>query len=160
LPLFDREKEKTKIIVVNSAVSPDRGFKGHLLRLLLINRVAVQKPNELIFNTSQLEGCLYHSKQIITVHDLIPLIYRQHFKKQYFYFKYVLPMILRNSVRIVTGSHYTKNLIMKFYGIPEQRIRVIPYGVSDFFLNQAPQLKKQNYILYVGRLSRLKIYRV
>lgn len=156
LPFFDKERNRDKITVVNRAISPDLGFRGHLLRLLWINRLGLQKPGELIFNTSQLEGCLFHRKQIITVHDLIPLIYRRHFKKQYFYFKYMLPMILRNSAGIVTGSQHTKHLIMKFYKIPEQRIHVILYGINDFFLNQTPQHKKRSYILYVGRLSPTK----
>ncbi len=153
---FEKVKDKSKIKLASERISPDSGFRGHVLRLLWSNKVGIQNPKELIFNTSQLEGCLLHKKQIITVHDLIPFIFRQHYKKQYFYFKYMLPVVLKNSVEIVTGSNHTKHLMMKFYKIPEQQIRVIPYGLSDFFLHQTPHYKKQNYILFVGRLTSTK----
>jgi len=153
---FEKLENKGKIKFVDGIISPDFGFKNHLLRLLWSNKVGIQNPKELIFNTSQLEGCLLHKRQIITVHDLIPFIFRQHYKKQYFYFRYLLPLIMRNSARILTGSHHTKHLMMKFYKIPEQQIRVIPYGLSDFFLHQTPHYKKQNYIFYVGRLTSVK----
>jgi len=153
---FERVENKRKIKLVNGNVSPDFGFRGHLLRLLWTNKLCLQNPKELIFNTSQLEGCFLHKKQIITVHDLIPLIFPQYYKLQYCYFKYMIPMIFRNTAKIITGSHHTKQLIMKFYKIAEQKICVIPYGIDDSLLNQTPKHKKQSYILYVGRLSSTK----
>lgn len=150
---FEKIKNKRKIKVVNESISPDYGFRGHLLRLLWSNKLGLQNPKELIFNASQLEGCLLHKNQIITVHDVIPLIFRHRYKKQYLYFRYMLPVVMRDSARILTGSHHTKHLIMKFYKIPEKKIVVIPYGISDFLLNQTPRRDKQSYILYVGRLS-------
>ncbi len=153
---FERVKNNRKIKVVDESISPDFGFRGHLLRLLWSNKLGLQNPKELIFNASQLEGCLLHKKQIITVHDLIPLISPRYHKRQYFYFKYMLPAILKNTVIILTGSHHSKHLMMKFYKIPEKKIRVIPYGIDDFFLNRTPQHKEKSYILYVGRLSETK----
>ncbi|MFX1237851.1 MAG: glycosyltransferase family 4 protein [Promethearchaeota archaeon] len=150
---FVQTVNKNKITIVDGNLSSDFGFRGHLIRLLWTNKLCIQNKTKLIFNTSQLEGCLFHKKQIITVHDLIPLITQGRYKKQYFYFKYLLPLIMRNSARILTGSHHTKHLIMKFYKIPEQKITVIPYGVNILFLNKTPQQKKMRYILYVGRLS-------
>jgi len=150
---FEKVENRHKIKLVDGSMSPDFDFRGHLLRLLWTNKLCIQNKTELIFNTSQLEGCLFHKKQIITVHDLIPLITQRRYKKQYFYFRYLLPLIMRNSARILTGSHHTKHLIIKFYKIPEKKISVIPYGVNNFFLNQTPRQKKLRYILYVGRLS-------
>ena len=153
---FKNVKNDQRIKLVDGNISPDFGFRGHLLRLLWSNKVALQNPNELIFNASQLDGCLLHKKQIITVHDIIPVIFRHRYKKQYFYFRYMLPMILKNSARILTGSAHSKHLMMKFYKIPDEKICVIPYGISDVFLNQVPLQHKQHYILYVGRLTAEK----
>jgi len=83
-------KDESRIKLVNRCVSPDYGFNGHLLRLLWTNKLSLQDQNDIIFNTSQLEGCLYHKRQIITVHDLIPLIFQQYHKKQYHYFRFFL----------------------------------------------------------------------
>lgn len=150
---FQKIENKYKIKVIDGSVAPDFGFRGHLLRFLWANKLGFQNPKELIFNTSQMEGCFLNKNQVITVHDLIPLIFPQYHKKQYFYFKYMLPVILKKTAKILTGSHHTKQLIMNFYKISEPKISVIPYGVSDFFLAQIPRQNKQNYILYVGRLS-------
>ena len=156
LTYFEKVENKYKIKLVDGNMSPDFGFRGHLLRLLWTNKLCLKNPKELIFNTSQLEGCFLQKKQIITVHDLIPLLFPRYHKKQYFYFRYMLLLMLRNSAKIVTGSNHTKHLIMKFYKIPEEKILVIPYGINDFLLNQTPKHKKQSYILYVGRLSPTK----
>ena len=83
LPYFENVENTYKIKLSNKYISPDFGFRGHLLRVLWTNKLCLQNPKKLIFNTSQLEGCLNYKKQIITVHDLIPLIFPQYHKKLY-----------------------------------------------------------------------------
>ncbi len=153
---FNNASNADKIRVVSKYVSPDFNMSGHLLRLLWANKLCIQNKNDLVFNTSQLEGSLWHKRQIIMVHDLLPLIFPQYHKKQYYYFKYVLPRILRNSMKILTVSQYTKHQIVNFYKIPEEKICVIYNGIDDYFLNQTPNYAKQDYILYVGRISPTK----
>jgi glycosyltransferase involved in cell wall biosynthesis len=153
---FQGVKNIGKIKVASSLISPDLDFKGHLLRLLWTNKLCLQNQKDLVFNTSQLEGSLNHKKQVITVHDLIPLIFPQYHKKQYYYFKYVLPIILKNTIKVLSVSHHTKNLIMDLYKIPKERISVIYNGISESFLNCKVNPKKQDYILYVGRISPTK----
>ncbi len=153
---FEKAKNKDKIKVISGAVSPDYGFRGHLLRLLWSNKLSLQNQKSLIFNTSPLEGSLHHKKQITTVHDVIPLIFPLNHKKQYYYYKYILPIILENSIKVIVDSHNTKRLIIDLYKVPERKLHVIHCGISELFLNHKPNHKKQNYILYVGRLSPTK----
>lgn len=153
---FEKIKNKKGIKIVKGYISPDFGFKGHLPRLLWTNKLCFQNQKRVVFNTSQLEGCIYHKKQIITVHDLIPLLFPQHHKKQYHYFKYILPSILKKSIKILTVSQHTKNLITDLYKIPEEKISVIYNGIDEHFLNCESHLIRQNYILYVGRISPTK----
>lgn len=156
LPHFNNANNADKIRVVSKYVSPDFNMSGHLLRLLWTNKLCLQNRNVLVFNTSQLEGSLWHKRQIIMVHDLLPLIFPRYHKKQYYYFKYALPRILKNSMKILTVSQYTKHQIVNFYKIPEEKICVIYNGIGDCFLNQTPNYAKQDYILYVGRISPTK----
>ena len=153
---FEKAKNKDKIKVISGAVSPDFGFRGHLFRLLWANKLSLQNQKSLIFTTSPLEGSLYHKKQIITVHDTIPLQFPSNHKKQYYYHKYILPITLKNSIKIITDSHNSKRQIIDLYKVPERKIHVIYCGINEYFINQETNGTKQNYILYVGRLSPTK----
>ena len=85
------DNQKSKLNVLSSSMSPDYGFKGHIRRLF-----QTQKLNgDFLFNTSQLEINLFNKNQYITVHDLIPLHFPKLHKKQYHFFKYVLPLVLK-----------------------------------------------------------------
>ncbi len=149
-----------KIKLVSKSVSPDFSFKGHLLRLMWINKLSLQNQKRIIFNTSPLEASFHHKKQILMIHDLIPLFFPKFHKKQYHYFKSILPVILKDCVKILTVSNHTKSQIIDSYKISEKKISVIYNGVNDFFFNESGALGStpihQNYILYVGRLSPLK----
>jgi glycosyltransferase involved in cell wall biosynthesis len=152
---FEDAESRDKIKVVKGSLSPDFGLRGHLKRLLWTNRLGLNNPKEFIFNTSQLEGGFFHRRQILTVHDLIPLIFPEYHKRQYYYFKYMLPIALKNALRILTGSCHTKSLITDRYGIPEEKIRVIPYGINPKLFHHGSGVKR-DYILYVGRVSPTK----
>jgi len=139
-------------------VSPDRGFRGHFLRLLLSNLIGLIYPRSLILTASQLEAVFFRSNQIVMIHDIIPLLFRECHRKQYFYFRRMLPMVLRRVRAVITPSRHTKGLLEQVYGIEADRIRVIPNGVtvsapSDSFLQSAPQ---RPFLLYAGRIVRMK----
>ncbi|MCR4290993.1 MAG: glycosyltransferase family 4 protein [Candidatus Scalindua sp.] len=153
---FENAKNKDKIKVISGAVSPDFGFRGHFLRFLWANKLSLQNKKKLIFNTSPTEGSLFRCKQIITVYDIIPLLFSRNYKKQCFYYKYILSNILKNSVRILTVSENSKNSIINYYTIPKEKIDVIYCGIIEYFINPKINFTKQNYILYVGRLSPIK----
>ncbi len=153
---FKEAQNKNKIKLAKGYISPDFGFRGHLPRFLWANKLSLQNQKDVIFNTSQLEGCLYHKRQIITVHDLIPLLFPKYHKKQYHYYKYLLPIILKNSVKIITVSKYTKHLIVDLYKVPEKKIYVIYNGINESFLSKNFNNIKQNYLLYVGRFTPMK----
>ena len=153
---FEKAQNKDKIKVISGTVSPDFGFRGNFLRLLWTNKLSLQNQTKLIFNTSPLEGSLHHKKQIITVYDTIPLLFPSNHKKQYYYYKHILPIILKNSVKILTISENSKNSIMNYYRVPKENICVIGGGISNIFTNQKTNCTKQTYILYVGRLCPTK----
>ena len=143
-----------QLLSAPSYVSPDFAFKGHLARLLWSNYLAVKGKKAVIFNPSQLEGVFIKKNKAITViHDLIPLIFKKG--KLYYYFKYFLPYILNNSLKIITVSEHTKKLLLEHYkNISERKVHVIYNGISKKFnfLN----LTKEPFILYVGRFEELK----
>ncbi len=143
---------KNKIFTVPSFVSPDYGFKGHLLRLLYTNTLR----SDILFNTSQIELNFWKKKQIITIHDLTPLLFDQSYSKQYYYFKYILPKFLRRIDKIITDSNHVKDLLMEFYRLEREKIKVIYCGISEIFFTGDISNNKQDYLLYVGRITSTK----
>jgi glycosyltransferase involved in cell wall biosynthesis len=59
---------------------------------------------------------------------------------------------LRFARKVISISEYLKRELVKF-GVPEEKIIVIPNGVSEEF---KPTWKDKNYMLFVGRLERHK----
>lgn len=143
---------------VTGCISPDYNFKSHFLRLLYTNLLSVRYRNHLIFNTSQIEASLFGSKQIITVHDIIPLLFKKDHKKQYYFYKYLLKYALNKAKAVIVPSNHTKELVVSSYGLSSDKIRVIYNGIQDSYLREVDSYnpKKENFILYIGRIAPSK----
>ena len=152
-----RIPEKWDIVWMSGLVSPDNGFRGHLLRLLVSNFIGMLHPRSLVVTTSQLEALFFHTRQVVTIHDVIPLLFRTWHRKQYFYFRHLLPFALRRAQAVVTPSRHTKGLIEQVYRIPHEKIRVIYNGVHLAGVTEpGGTVPVQPFILYAGRLVRMK----
>ena len=107
----------------------------------------------------------YHKPTVITVHDLIPLVFMEHFPagirgalKWHFQ-----RMRLTRVSRIITDSESSKRDIKSIAGFPEARIDVVPLAASPKFgrVNDEAELarvKKQyhlpeSFVLYVGDVN-------
>jgi glycosyltransferase involved in cell wall biosynthesis len=144
---FNKEDIK-KLKIVSKELSPDYGFKGHIKRLFFANRLKGD-----IFTLSQLEVNFFNKHQIIVLHDLIPLLFPKWHLKQYPFFKYLLPLALKNSKKIVTVSNHTKKLIEHYFDINNNKIEVIYNGIEMPIEKEIP---KEDFILYVGREAPTK----
>lgn len=149
--------ENFSIKWVSKKISPDYKFKGHLLRLLYSNWIALKHRNTLQFNTSQLEINLFKKNQIITIHDVIPLLFKQLHKKQYYYYKYLIGFGLKRAKYILTPSNHSKELLLSMFKLNGEQIMVIHNGSDNCNKKiKIPQLVKENYIMYVGRICEMK----
>jgi glycosyltransferase involved in cell wall biosynthesis len=95
---------------------------------------------------------------VLTIHDMIHEIYPWYFptedrtsanKK----------LLAQKAARIIAVSENTKNDIVRFLGVDEEKITVIYHGtsLSKFPVNQRFELPvPQRYILFVGKRSRYK----
>lgn len=149
--------ENFKIRWVGHCFSPDHGFKGHLPRLLYSN-LLFRKYKGLVFNTSQLEPTFFRSNQIITVHDAIPLFFKQHHKKQYYYYQHILKYALNAARAIITPSNHTKEIIQSIYRLSPDKIHVIHYGIQSTYFKEIKNFNadKEKFILYCGRIEASK----
>lgn len=75
-------------------------------------------------------GTPFIKNQIITIHDLICFAFPKQHRFQYYYFKYLVPIIIKNCRKIVAISNFTKDEILKNYNISQEKIEVIYNGIT------------------------------
>ena len=103
---------------------------------------------------------------VTTIHDLCPLILPQVYP---FYMPYIFKRNIKNLIKrnssFVTNSISTKNDLMSFFEIPEDRIWVTTLGISDNFLKPETKTTKNilnaykintDYFLFTGAMNKRK----
>lgn len=156
---------RERVVPVTPALSPDRGLSGHLKRIVWYQttlREQLKPSTDLLFSPVH-EG-IFSTRipQIITVHDLIPLKYPELSPKWRYYYLYVLPLLLRQSRRIICVSQHTKQDVVRHYKLDPTKIDVVYWGCDRnlFFPQSDPEiLRKYNldkYLLYVGDMRFYK----
>jgi len=76
-------------------------------------------------------GC---GRQILMLHDLIPLEFPAQHKLQYYYTRFILPWILRRSKRVICISETTRKQLLSRFHYPIGRTDVVYNGCSDEFV--------------------------
>jgi glycosyltransferase involved in cell wall biosynthesis len=99
--------------------------------------------------------------QIVTVHDLIPLFYPAESPRQRHYYKYVLPHILRASLRTLVVSQHTRRDVIQQYGLDAGRVNVVYNSLREDLLDDSVGAKPEGlgscpYFLFVGTFSPRK----
>jgi glycosyltransferase involved in cell wall biosynthesis len=103
---------------------------------------------------------------VVTVHDVYFARQPRHYERiQRFQLSYRVPRALRQACRVIVPSTFTREDVIDLYGVDEQKLRVIPHGVSPRFrpLPQSaltPVRTKYglpaSFTLYVGALQPRK----
>lgn len=106
---------------------------------------------------------LYQGKIVVTMHDLTTLKYPTGkastlppflYGLKLFALKVLLSVGLRKAVEIISVSNTTKQEVLHYFLLPEQKITVTYEGVDEKIIHMdtkiAPSLFSYPYILYVG----------
>lgn len=122
-------------------------IKSILLRNYLLKRwIDKNKINNILhYSPTQHGVTIKKIKQIITIHDLMPLYFPKGRVQQYIYYKYYLKRVIDNSEVIVTCSKNTKNDIIKEYNVNEDKIKVI-YNGFDMPREEINKNESKKYI--------------
>lgn len=102
------------------------------------------------------------SRIVLTVHDLAYLCYPEAYTfPSLFYWKYIYPLGLKKADSIIAVSKNTKNDLVKYYNISEEKISVIYNAVfleedCTFNVPNLPIELPHKYILYVGAINPRK----
>ncbi len=151
------------ILKIPKFTQPLYGKKAAFLRFVYSNFI-LHKLNSISLIYSPTHHGLFTSsvRQIITIHDLLPIRFKSIYSKEsvaYFYYKMILPMLMRKSEKLIVPSEYTKFDVVNL-GVSPDKITVIYNGISlkyNTSLSRSYFLKKygitQEYILSVGTTS-------
>jgi len=105
------------------------------------------------------------SKIVITIHDLIPILYPDTYTMiDRTYWRHVLPLFAKTAEQIITVSESTKNDLVSLLNIDETKVSVTPLGIDnrykkplkDNIMTINRYYLPDQYILYVGTLQPRK----
>jgi glycosyltransferase involved in cell wall biosynthesis len=118
---------------------------------------------EMLWNPSN-TGPLLLDRQVVTLHDLAPVQFRQDFSPLFHrYHDLVFARLLPRISGIITSSEYTRGRVLERYHVSPERIHVIPLGVDHARFN--PRAREQvgsmrlrlglpeRYVLFLGTVS-------
>tara|TARA_S200000501_G_scaffold348693_1_gene364109 strand:+ start:1887 stop:3002 length:1116 start_codon:yes stop_codon:yes gene_type:complete len=106
------------------------------------------------------------NKQIAVIHDInfehypenLPFFHRK-------YYQYFFPKYAKKAKAIITVSNYSKQDIVKTYGVENNKVHVIYNGVSNTFttINEREKIKikdqytsGQNFFIFIGSIHKRK----
>jgi len=124
-------------------------------------------PNaELFHATEHLLPRFRSIPTVMTVHDLIFERYPQYHKlKNYAYLRLAMPLYCRRADAIITVSEFSKRDLVQLYGMPEQKVTVIPEAAADHFCpSETSEIERvkscyglpERYLLAVGTIEPRK----
>lgn len=101
----------------------------------------------------------HRGKRIVIMHDVIPLLFPREYPRLYVYYKFYLARALWKVDKIVTPSETSKKDLIKYYGLPPDRIQVIRNGFNSNLAvsevdpkgdDPSPREAFGDYFLYIG----------
>ena len=147
-------------------MTPAQGSKGHLRRLWWtqsqLPKLYQQLQSNLIYSPLPEAPLFSKARSVVMCHDLIPLRFPSRFSPLTNYFRYVVPLVLKQAEHIICNSESTAQDIVDFYGINPSKITpiLLAYDQSHFYPRDRPSnLSSQNnrpYFLYLGRQDPYK----
>ncbi|MBU0478512.1 glycosyltransferase family 4 protein [bacterium] len=111
---------------------------------------------------------IYEGEMIVTVHDLIHLIFPQFLESRaaYFYARSLFNLMAIRAKKIIAVSENTKIDIVNYLGVKKDKVVVIYNGVSEIFKKPASQEEREKlrrklnlhekYILNVSNMKKHK----
>jgi glycosyltransferase involved in cell wall biosynthesis len=114
----------------------------------LWREISRRKP-DVFWSPGFMPPILAMASSIISIHDLITLEFGNAQKR--FYYNNVIRPLARRCRRIVTVSKFSKNLLVDWLDLEDERILVVPNGVAEEFFCPAAAFRLQKpYFLYMG----------
>ncbi len=118
-------------------VKPSYKKIGGLMRFLWTQFVLPFKgeKDDIIYHPFQYLSFFSRKKQIITIHDFIPIYYPNVAKHQNIYYKYIMPVLIKRAYKIICISENTKKDLISLYNVDVDKVKVIYNGYDENLFN-------------------------
>lgn len=113
--------------------NPMHGIRGHAWEQFVL---PIHLKDKLLWSPSG-SGPLMVTKQVLTVHDLVPIDHPEFLNPRFAaWYQFLLPKLVHRVQRIIAISEFTKQRLINVFNVPEERICVIWNGVDERFCPQ------------------------
>jgi glycosyltransferase involved in cell wall biosynthesis len=114
------------------------------------------RRDDVLHLTSHRGPLVSGTPQVLTIHDLAVFRHPETFNRwTRDYSRLVLPRLARKAARVIAVSEFTAREAVELLGVNEDRVRVIPHGVSDPFRPHG-EAAGGEYVIAVGTLEPRK----
>lgn len=160
-----------EVVPVRTPGVADGSFRGNLARLLwhqALLPAALRRQRAGVFFSTVAEGMLRPPcPQVVTLHDVIPLVYPELFARLDLLYRHWLPRVIRASSALVVMSEATRRDVERYYAadVEGRPIHVVYQGYRrDVFRTVPPaaveEVRKRHglgrYVLAVGETRPYK----
>ena len=116
---------------------------------LNIDYSLLKNKSLVFFSPSYNVPYFFSNRCVFTIHDLMHLDFEKYNSlKLKLYYAFFIKRACKKGLIILTVSEFTKNRIVAWSGINENKVIVVGNGVGSNYISA--DNKKNNYILYVG----------
>ncbi len=147
-------------------VKPNRSLRGGIGHMWEQVYLPVATGRDLLWSPNN-TGPLAVTRQICTIHDLIPLDHPEWFSPNFVaLYRWLLPRLAARLRHVIAISEFTKSRVIQLLKVDERRVTVIPNGVDATFCPQPAQkiealrrslgIGSRPYALCVGSLEPRK----
>ena len=130
---------------------------GHIWEQIDLPLYLKKQGNPLLINFCNTAPLFYKNK-IATIHDVGFEAFPNSYSRKFLYFyKWLIPKVIKSSKSVLTVSNFSRDEIIKYYGTPAEKVKVIYNAVgSDFHEIKDETLSTQNFFLAVSSLNYRK----
>lgn len=140
-----------------------KGAKGHLWEQVYLPAVS---RNRLLWSPNN-TGPLAVSRQLCTMHDIIPVEHPEWFNARFSaWYQWLLPKLAHRVQHMIAVSQFTKDRLVERFGVPAEKISVVWNGVDEQFrprssdeiaeVREALKIRSPRYVLSLGSLEPRK----
>lgn len=134
-------------------VQDDSFLTGHLWEQIRLPYLARKQEADILWSPCNV-GPVFTKRHIVTIHDTSVFAGPEWFSKKFSWvYRFLLPILGQRTERVITDSQFSKTELMKYGIVSEEKIRVVPGGVSQsFFSLNGISIKKNTfpYVLAMG----------
>ena len=117
-----------------SALPANGPIRGMIWEQTALKKLAKRAGVDILFNPANVAPLTPPVPSVVTIHDLAFLLFPEYFSRTFAaYYRSVIPRIARQAAAVITDSNSSRNDLIERLGLPEDKIRAVPLGVSPSF---------------------------